>query len=76
MKLSNNEQMILEVARSLPSNLLDQVVFLGGSVVSLLITEPGFIGIRPTKNVDLIIEANRPNYHKSESDLQSAGFFD
>lgn len=74
MKLSNNEQMILEVARSLPSNLLDQVVFLGGSVVSLLITEPGFIGIRSTKDVDLIIDANRPNYHKFESSLQSAGF--
>lgn len=74
MKLSNNEQMILEVARSLPSNLLDQVVFLGGSIVSLLITEPGFMGIRPTKDVDLIINTNRRNYHKFESDLQSAGF--
>ncbi|MFZ5951542.1 MAG: hypothetical protein ACOYXC_12610 [Candidatus Rifleibacteriota bacterium] len=74
MSISKNEEMVLEVARSLPFNLLDQVVFLGGSVISLLITEPGFIGIRPTKDVDLIIDANRRNYHKFESALQAAGF--
>jgi len=74
MKRSTNEQTLLAVARSLPSNLQKQVVFLGGSVVSLLISDPGFIGIRPTQDVDVIIDANRRDYHRFEEALRSAGF--
>lgn len=74
MPIQKNEQMILEVAKNLPSGFRDKVVFLGGSVVSLLITEPAFIGIRPTKDVDMIIDTNRKNYHKLEAALQAKGF--
>ena len=48
MPLSSNEEMLLTVAKSLPEELKDHVVFLGGSVVSLLITDQAFSGIRPT----------------------------
>ena len=34
MPLSTNEQMLLTVASSLPEELKDQVVFIGGSVVA------------------------------------------
>ena len=71
MKLSNNEQMLFDVARSLPEKLRNQVVFLGGSVVSLLITETAFAGIRPTKDVDVIIEtSNRSGFHHFEESLR------
>ncbi len=51
-----------------------QVVFLGGSVVSLLITETAFAGIRPTKDVDVIIEtSNRSDFHHFEESLRKAG---
>ena len=74
MKLSNNEQMLFDVARSLPEKLRNQVVFLGGSVVSLLITETAFAGIRPTKDVDVIIEtSNRNGFHRFEESLRKAG---
>lgn len=72
--MSQNEQMLLDVARALPVELLNQVVFLGGSVVSLLISDPGFVGIRSTKDVDVIVNANRRNYYLFEETLRGAGF--
>lgn len=74
MKLSSNEQMLLQVANWLPPELRDRVVFLGGSVIFLLITEAGFVGIRPTQDVDLIIEApNRISFNNFEESLRQAG---
>jgi hypothetical protein len=49
--LSANEQMLSKVANGLPPELRSQVVFLGGSVVSLLIAETAFAVIRPTNLV-------------------------
>lgn len=67
--------MLLKVAQALPPKLETQVVFLGGSIVSLLITEAAFAGIRPTKDVDIIIEtANRSDFHRFEESLRNAGF--
>lgn len=75
MTLSVNEQMLLKVAEGLPPELRNQVVFLGGSVVSLLITETAFGGSRPTKDVDVIIEtSNRSGFHRFEESLRKAGF--
>jgi len=74
MKLSANEQMLLKVAQGLPPELRTQVVFLGGSIVSLLITEAAFAGIRPTKDVDVIIEtSNQSGFHQFEELLRQAG---
>jgi len=72
--LSANEQMLSKVANGLPPELRNQVVFLGGSVVSLLITETAFAGIRPTKDVDVIIEtSNRSGFNRFEESLRKAG---
>jgi len=72
--LSANEQMLSKVANGLPPELRSQVVFLGGSVVSLLITETAFAGIRPTKDVDVIIEtSNQSGFHLFEESLRKAG---
>lgn len=75
MRILANEQMLLTVAKGLPSAMRDQVVFLGGSVVSLLITAKAFGGIRPTQDVDLIIDfSNRSSFYKFEESLRNAGF--
>jgi len=75
LKLSKTEQMLLYVAKALPEELRSQVVFLGGSVVSILVTESNFPGIRPTKDVDLIINAKtRGQFHRFEESLGDAGF--
>ncbi len=75
MPLSINEQMLLTVASSLPAELKDQVVFLGGSVVSLLVTDEAFSGIRTTRDVDLIVNASgRSRFHSIEESLRNAGF--
>lgn len=74
MTLSVNEQMLLKVAEGLPPELRNQVVFIGGSVVSLLITETAVGGIRPTKDVDVIIEtSNRSGFHRFEESLRKSG---
>ncbi len=51
----NREQ--LELAARLLQPLLNQLVFVGGCATGLLITDPGTAGgIRPTKDVDTIVE--------------------
>lgn len=75
MPLSANEEMLLTVANSLPEELKDHVVFLGGSVVSLLITDQAFSGIRPTRDVDMIVDSSsRSSFHTIEEKLRNAGF--
>jgi hypothetical protein len=75
MPLSVNEEMLLTVANSLPPELKNHVVFLGGSVVSLLITDQAFSGIRPTRDVDMIVDAsNRSSFYTIEEALRNAGF--
>ena len=47
---------LLEAAARLLQPLLDELVFVGGCATGLLITDPGAVGIRPTKDVDVITE--------------------
>lgn len=48
-----NIEMIKVVALQL-GDLIDEVAFLGGAAVGLLITDPGMQDIRPTKDVDVM----------------------
>ena len=36
-------------------NLLDEVVFVGGSAAAFLISDESVVGVRPTLDVDLIV---------------------
>ena len=51
-----NLQLLEEAARLLQQRLLDDVVFVGGCVTGLLITDPAAAGMRPTTDVDVIAE--------------------
>ena len=53
----------------------EQVVFVGGAVTSLLITEKAAFRVRPTKDIDIIVQnKNRNGFYKFEEDLRSLGF--
>jgi hypothetical protein len=67
---------ILElVARNLGESLRDDVVFVGGSIAGSLITDPAQPAIRPTEDVDLIVEVlARNDYYHIEKKLLARGF--
>jgi hypothetical protein len=53
----------------------DEVVFVGGAVRGLLVTDPGAAGVRPTDDVDVIVEVSSlAAYQKLEARLRRQGF--
>jgi hypothetical protein len=69
-----NREYPLVVASAL-GDLCNEVVFVGGSVAGLLITDPVAEDIRATKDVDAIIEATTlGQYHQVEKRLPASGF--
>ena len=70
-----NVQMLDLVAERLGDELCDRLVFIGGAVAGLLITDPAQPAIRPTEDVDLIAQViARAEYHRLESELRERGF--
>lgn len=56
-------------------DLRDEVVFLGGATVGLLITDPAVAAVRPTKDVDVIVEvASWREYVPLQQRLRQKGF--
>jgi len=69
-----NRQMIEKAARLL-APLGQQVVFLGGAAMALLITDPAAPDVRVTEDVDVIVEvASRSKYYRLEERLREMGF--
>jgi hypothetical protein len=63
------------VAEQLGTALLEDLVFVGGAVVGLLITDPAMPAIRPTDDVDAICQAlARADYYRIEGALRARGF--
>lgn len=55
--------------------LKDEVVFVGGATVDLLITDPAATGTRETDDVDCVIElVGRAKYYALEERLRALGF--
>ncbi len=74
MRPDPNLAMVERIADALGS-LREQVVFLGGSAAGLLLTDPAAPSIRPTKDVDVIVEVTaRGAYHHLEDALVARGF--
>lgn len=55
-------------------DLRDQVVFVGGAVAGLLITDPLADGVRATRDVDAVVNANRAMFHRIEQAVAQRGF--
>lgn len=67
-------EMLQEVARAL-GPLRCEVVFVGGTVPALLITDPASPPIRPTKDVDLIVDSRtHASFARFEARLRAQGF--
>jgi len=63
------------VAERLGDDLCRQMVFVGGAVAGLLITDPAMPAIRPTEDVDLLCQALvLADYHQTERALRTRGF--
>lgn len=57
------------------ANLRERVVFVGGMIQSLLISDPGAGGTRPTDDVDLIVDLDSLTaFHAMGEDLRALGF--
>lgn len=54
--------------------LADSTVFVGGAVTSLLITDADMKRVRPTKDIDVIVNITRSGYYKLEDELRMRGF--
>ncbi len=75
MKLSEWELARLETVAQALAPLQEKVVFLGGSIVGLLLTDPASPPVRPTKDVDVLVEtATYGQQAGLESRLRSLGF--
>jgi predicted nucleotidyltransferase len=63
------------VAERLGEALREELVFVGGAVAGLLITDPAMPAIRPTDDVDMICRALvLRDYHRVEAALRKRGF--
>ena len=72
--MNQNIEMIDEVSILL-KELTEKVVFVGGAITSLLITDPAISDVRPTKDVDVIVEVTSyTEYSKLEETLRNKGF--
>jgi predicted nucleotidyltransferase len=70
-----NVVMMELVATHLGERLREELVFVGGAVTGLLITDSGQPAIRPTDDVDLIVQAAvRADYALVEKALRKRGF--
>jgi hypothetical protein len=66
---------LLELAAEALGPLLDEVVFVGGATVTLWITDPGAPPVRPTKDVDVVVEvATWGAFHDFEGRLRQRRF--
>ena len=76
MNASDPNVALLEfVAEQLGDDLRDELVFVGGAVAGLLITDPAMPAIRPTDDVDTICPALAlADYHRIEARLRARGF--
>jgi len=66
---------IIEKAVSLLGPLADEMVFIGGCATGLLITDPAAPPIRPTIDVDVLVEVSSlASYHILSEKLRKKGF--
>jgi predicted nucleotidyltransferase len=74
-RLNSNNLWLIEQVATRFDYLLEKVVFVGGTVVDLLISDPGAPEARGSTDVDVIVEvASMVDYHKLREPLIALGF--
>lgn len=72
--MHRNTEMLIEAAERL-GPLINEVVFVGGATTGLFITDPLVTDVRPTLDVDVIVEVTtRPDYYSFLERLRVQGF--
>lgn len=67
-------EMVEIIAQGLGS-FLDRIIFVGGAITSLYYDDPAASQVRPTKDVDCIIQiATKSEYYSFEEELRKYGF--
>lgn len=70
-----NAAMLDVVANRLGADLCQALVFVGGAVAGMLISDPAQPEIRPTEDVDLLAQVlARPDFYALEAALRARGF--
>ena len=54
--------------------LCDQVVFVGGAIAGLLVTDPLAEGVRATRDVDAVVTGGLAGFHRIEAQVGASGF--
>ena len=62
-----------QIAQAL-GELREQVVFVGGAVAGLLVTDPLADSVRATRDVDAVVNASRAGFHRIEEAVAACGF--
>lgn len=62
-----------QIAEAL-GDLREQVVFVGGAVAGLLVTDPLADSVRATRDVDAVVNATRAMFHRIEAAVAQRGF--
>lgn len=62
-----------QVAQAL-GELRERVVFVGGAVAGLLVTDPLADSVRATRDVDAVVNASRAGFHRIEEAVAARGF--
>ena len=55
-------------------DLREQVVFIGGAVAGLLVTDPLADSVRATRDVDAVVNTSRALFHRLEAQVAQRGF--
>lgn len=64
---------VRQVAEAL-GELREQLVFVGGAVAGLLVTDPLADSVRATRDVDAVVNASRTTFHRLEAEVAARGF--
>lgn len=64
-----NLPQLRQIAEAL-GELREQVVFVGGAVAGLLVTDPLADPVRATRDVDAVVNASRATFHRIEEAVE------
>ena len=68
-----NLPQLRQIAEAL-GELRERVVFVGGAVAGLLVTDPLASSVRATRDVDAVVHTSRAVFHRIEEDVAARGF--
>src|SRR3990167_3195203 len=73
--MANPNMALLVAMAQAMDTLCEQVVFVGGCATGLLVDDAGLMDVRPTEDVDAIVEvASLAGYHRLAEQLMQRGF--